>query len=169
MKINIRQATLGDYSAVCEVYEEIDTQHREHLPHIFQKTDGPAREKEYFSELVSNADIGFFVADVAGEIIGFGHVVLVRSHDFPILVPRQYAVVDCIAIKSGFQHHGIGKALMLEMQAWAEINGASAIELNVYEFNQNAIAFYERLGYRAVSRKMGKAIKNKLLDGEKGN
>ena len=159
MKTTIRKATLEDYSAVCEVYEEIDAQHRDQLPHIFRKPDGPAREKDYYTGLVSDDAVGFFVAEVEGSIVGFGHVMLVHSHDFPILKPRQYAVVDCIAIKAGFQHHGIGKDLMTKMQAWAEIKGASAIELNVYEFNQNAIAFYEGLGFQAVSRKMGKELK----------
>ena len=159
MNINIRQATLDDYNVVCAVYDEIDTMHRDQLPHIFRKPDGPAREKDYFSGLINDETVGFFVAEAEGEIVGFGHVAMVKNHDFPILVPREYAVVDCIAIKAGFQHHGIGKALMLEMQARAEVNGASAIELNVYEFNQSAIAFYAGLGYQTVSHKMGKGLK----------
>jgi diamine N-acetyltransferase len=158
MKTTIRKATLDDYSAVCEIYEEIDTQHRDQLPHIFKKPDGPAREKDYFSGLISNKSVGFFVAEAEGVIIGFGHVAMVTTPAFPVLVPREYAVVDCIAIKNGYQHHGIGKALMLEMKAWAEVNGASAIELNVYEFNENAITFYEGLGYQTYSRKMSKKL-----------
>ena len=158
MKTNIRKATINDYSAVCEVYEEIDTQHRDQLPHIFRKPHGPAREKDYFSGLIDDERVGFFVAEVQGAIVGFGHVVLVHSHEFPILVPRDYAVVDCIAIKAGFQHQGLGKALMTKMYEWAAANGASEIDLNVYEFNQGAIAFYERLGYHTLSRKMSKKL-----------
>jgi ribosomal protein S18 acetylase RimI-like enzyme len=158
MDMSIRQATMNDYSAVCAVYDEIDTLHRDQLPQLFRKPHGPARELDYFSELISNEDVGFFVAQVDGEIVGFGHVVMVTNPEFPILVPREYAVVDCIAIKAGYQHHGIGKMLMSEMQEWAAAKGASAIELNVYEFNQSAIAFYEGLGYQTYSRKMGKNL-----------
>ena len=158
MNINIRQATLDDYNAVCAVYDEIDAMHRDQLPHIFRKPDGPAREKDYFFGLIDDENVGFFVAEAEGEIVGIGHVAMVKNHDFPILVSREYAIVDCIAIKAGFQHHGIGKALMTKMQAWAEVNGASAIELNVYEFNQSAITFYEQLGYHTVNRKMSKGL-----------
>jgi GNAT superfamily N-acetyltransferase len=35
------------------------------------------------------------------------------------------------------------------------------MELNVYEFNRNAIYFYERLGYQNSSRKMRKKIDKK--------
>jgi hypothetical protein len=31
-------------------------------------------------------------------------------------------------------------------------------EPNVYEFNQTALSFYQRLGYEALSRKMSKAL-----------
>ncbi len=61
-------------------------------------------------------------------------------------------------MRSGFQYHGIGRRLMDEAQAWASARGATSIELNVYEFNEDAIAFYERLGYRTLSRKMSKEL-----------
>jgi ribosomal protein S18 acetylase RimI-like enzyme len=45
---------------------------------------------------------------------------------------------------------------MEKMQEWTITKGATSIELNVYEFNETAISFYERLGYRTFSRKMSK-------------
>ena len=48
---------------------------------------------------------------------------------------------------------------MEKMQAWAIAKGATSIELNVYEFNEAAISFYESLGYQALSRKMSKEPK----------
>ena len=48
---------------------------------------------------------------------------------------------------------------MDEAQVWAIAKGAASIELNVYEFNQAAISFYERLGYQTLSRKMSKELK----------
>jgi ribosomal protein S18 acetylase RimI-like enzyme len=47
---------------------------------------------------------------------------------------------------------------MDEVRVWAIAKGATAIELNVYEFNETAIAFYERLGYQTLSRKMSKEL-----------
>jgi ribosomal protein S18 acetylase RimI-like enzyme len=41
---------------------------------------------------------------------------------------------------------------------WAMAQGATTIELNVYEFNQTALGFYQRLGYEALSRKMSRAL-----------
>jgi len=48
--------------------------------------------------------------------------------------------------------------LMDIVHEWAIAKGATAIELNVYEFNKSAMAFYRRLGYETVSRKMSRAL-----------
>ena len=77
-----------------------------------------------------------------------------HTPDLPIFVPRHYVVVDNIGVASEYQHKGIGRLLMDRAREWACAKGATNIELNVYEFNAGAIAFYEELGYQTLSRKM---------------
>jgi ribosomal protein S18 acetylase RimI-like enzyme len=48
---------------------------------------------------------------------------------------------------------------MDKVQEWALAKGATSIELNVYEFNETAISFYESLGYQTFSRRMNKDLK----------
>jgi len=156
MKINIRKATDGDYKNLFDLFDEIDSLHRDNLPHRFQKANGPAREKDYYSELIENENIGLFVAEMGEELVGFVHVFVRDTPPIPIVIPRRYAAVDSIVVKSGFQKRGIGLKLMDTMQEWAIEKGATSIELNVYEFNESAISFYEGLGYRTFSRRMSK-------------
>jgi ribosomal protein S18 acetylase RimI-like enzyme len=82
-----------------------------------------------------------------------------------VFVPRRYAIVDGIVVKSEFQNQGIGKILMDKMWEWAIAKGATSIELNVYEFNVAAISFYKRLGYQTFSRKMSKELKRNKTSG----
>ena len=152
MEICVRNATSNDYPALCELLDEIDALHREHLPHLFQKPGGPVREPDYYSGLIADENVGVFVAETGGQLVGFLHAIVRDAPPIPILVPRRYAVVDSIVVKSGFQKRGIGRLLMAKMQAWAIAKGASSIELNVYEFNETAISFYEKLGYQPLSR-----------------
>jgi ribosomal protein S18 acetylase RimI-like enzyme len=158
METHIRKATANDYDNLCELFNEVDTLHRVNLPHIFQKPNGVAREKDYYLGLVADENIGLFVVEMDEKLIGFVHVLVRDTPVFPIIIPQHYAVIDGIAVKSEFQNHGIGKILMEKAQEWATTNGAEFIELNVYEFNRNAISFYERLGYQISSRKMRKKI-----------
>lgn len=158
MKISVREATVGDYKNLFELFGEVDTLHRDNLPHRFQKANGPAREQDYYSELIDNENDGLFVAEKGAELVGFVHVIVRDTPPIPIVLPRRYAVVDSIVVKSGFQKRGIGRMLMDKMQEWAIAKGATSIELNVYEFNETAISFYERLGYQTISRKMSKEL-----------
>ncbi len=159
MTISVRKATTNDYNTLCELFDEIDTLHSDNLPHIFQKPRGAAREQEYYSGLIADENIGLFVAEAGGKLVGFVHAIVKDSPAMPIFVPRRYAIVDGIVVRSGFQNQGTGKILMDKIQEWAIAKGAVSIELNVYEFNETAISFYERLGYQTFSRKMGKELK----------
>lgn len=158
MEINFREATADDYEDLFELFDEIDTLHRNHLPRRFQKAGGPAREQDYFSELIDNENIGFFVAEMGDEMVGFVHIIVRDTPPIPIVIPRRYAIVDSIVVKSSFQKRGIGRKLMDQMQEWAIEKGATSVELNVYEFNETAISFYESLGYQTFSRRMSKEL-----------
>lgn len=158
MEIIVRKARIDDYNTLCELFDEIDALHRHHLPHLFQKPNSAAREQDYLSEQITDEDIGLFVAEAGKELIGLVHAVIIETPDFPVFVPRRYASVNNIVVKAGFQNHGIGKLLIEKIQAWAVAKGATSLELNVYEFNETAIAFYEKVGFQSVSRKMSKKI-----------
>ena len=159
MEISVRTATAEDYNSLCELFDEGDALHRDNLPHLFQKPGGAARELDYYLGLVADENVALLVAEVGEKLVGFVHAILRDTPAFPIFVPRCYATVEGIVVKSGFQNHGIGKILMDNVQDWATAKGATSIELNVYEFNETAISFYERLGYQSFSRKMSKEIK----------
>ena len=159
MEISVRKATADDYSSLCELFNEMDALHRDALPHIFQQPDGAAREKDYYLGLIADESVALLVAEAGGNLVGFVHAMVRDVPAFPVFVPRRYAIVDGIVVRSAFQHRGIGRRLMDNMQLWAVANGAASIELNVYEFNEPAISFYERLGYQTLSRKMSKELK----------
>jgi len=164
MDVNARKATAGDYDAVCELFDQADALHRENLPHMFWQPGGPAREKDYVLGLIADENVALLVVEAREHLVGYVHAVMKVAPGMPIFVPRRYAVVDSIVVKAGFQKRGIGRLLMERVQDWAIDKGASSIELNVYEFNETAISFYEGLGYRNLSRKMSKEVEQKHAD-----
>jgi ribosomal protein S18 acetylase RimI-like enzyme len=159
MEISVRQATANDYNSLCELFDEGDSLHRDNLPHIFQKPNGAAREQDYYFGLIADENVALLVAEANEKLVGVVHAIVKNPPALPVFVPRRYAIVESIIVKSAFQNHGIGRSLMDKMQEWAIARGVTSIELNVYEFNETAISFYERLGYQTFSRKMSKEIK----------
>src|SRR5689334_23075019 len=166
MEIRVRKATADDYNSLCELFDEIDALHRDNLPQLFQKSGGAAREQDYYSGLIADENIALLVAEAGEKLVGFVHAIVRDTPAFPVFVTHRYALVDSILVKAGFQNHGTGRLLMDKIEEWAIANGATSIELNVYEFNETAISFYERLGYQTFSRKMSKQIKKDKMTGE---
>ena len=158
MKIVIRKAETEDYGSLIELFDEIDAIHRDRHPRIFQKPNGPVREIEHYIGLISDESTAVFVAEMEGNVVGFVHAIVRDAPDIPILVPRRFAIVDGILVRSNYKKSGIGGMLMNGIEEWAKVKGASSIELNVFEFNQEAIAFYESLGYKTLSRKLSKDL-----------
>jgi ribosomal protein S18 acetylase RimI-like enzyme len=165
MEMSVRRATAEDYHAVCELFGEMDAVHRAQLPHLFREPGQAARDQDYYLGLISDENVALLVAEAGGQLAGFVHAGLRDAPALPIFRPRRIAIVDGIAVRAGFQQRGIGRLLMDAAQEWAIAKGAASIELNVYAFNAAAISFYERLGYRTLSRKMSKELK---VDGNAG-
>ncbi|MFN2120917.1 MAG: GNAT family N-acetyltransferase [Anaerolineales bacterium] len=159
MKTSVRKATADDYNALCDLFDEVDALHRDNLPHRFQQPSGPARERDDYLRLITDDDVALLVGAVGGSTVGFVHAMIREPPGMPMFVRRRYAVIENLVVKSEFRKQGIGRILVDEVQEWAIAKGARSIELNVYEFNETAISFYEGLGYRNLSRKMSKELK----------
>jgi len=156
MKLNIREAVASDYESLCVLFDEGDALHRENLPWIFQKPRGAVRERDYVLGLIADEAVGFFVAQVGDRLAGLICVMIREAPEVPIFARRRYAMIDNVVVEEKFRRAGIGRALVEKAHEWAVAEGAESIELNVWEFNQEAIEFYRALGYETTSRKMSK-------------
>jgi ribosomal protein S18 acetylase RimI-like enzyme len=160
MELIIRPATIDDYDGVALVFDEIDQLHRQALPHIFRAVAGNALERAYFEAQLDDSEADWLLAECEAEILGFAAVRIVHGPDRPMLVPRRFVEVSSLAVRADHQHAGIGRALMERVADWAAARGLDEIQLNVWEFNRDAIGFYEALGYVAERRTMRRIISN---------
>src|SRR5258708_33341619 len=62
-------------------------------------------------------------------------------------LPIRDARVEEIVVESNERRGGIGRALLSAARDWAQKNGARSLDLGVYAFNAEAVAFYEREGF----------------------
>ena len=68
------------------------------------------------------------------------------------MVPRRRAHVETLVVGRKHRRRGIGRRLMEAAAAWARGHGAVEVVLTTWVGNDDAEAFYERLGYRELSR-----------------
>jgi diamine N-acetyltransferase len=155
----IRKAVSGDYDALCELIDQVDAIHRNKLPWMYQKPEGPVRDKKLIDDLIANETIGLFVAEIDGLLLGFIHAAVREAPAYSVFRQRRYVLIDNIAVKEGAQHKGIGRALMKTACQWAAEKGATAVDLHVYYFNEEAVSFYRNLGFDSVRLFMSKSLK----------
>ena len=67
---------------------------------------------------------------------------------------RDFLDIDEFGVDSRFRRQGVASALVRFIRDWAEQNGFRRLELNMWEFNRGALAFYEAAGFTTYRRYM---------------
>ncbi|WP_157017051.1 N-acetylglutaminylglutamine synthetase [Mesorhizobium xinjiangense] len=123
---------------------------------------------EFFWANRDSRSITYFVAedttsgDVIGTVTGIDHQRLFND-------PERGASLWCLAVDPQSRHPGIGEMLVRRLAEHFQARGAAFLDLSVMHDNEQAIALYEKLGFRrvpifAVKRK--NSINEKLFAGQ---
>ncbi|WP_088228921.1 GNAT family N-acetyltransferase [Desulfosporosinus sp. FKB] len=154
MDIKIREAEINDYEDLCEIYVELDEQHRLNHPELFKKPEDYGRAKEYISEIINDGNKTLFVAVVDSIVVAFAECCIQKSTDFPVIKKREWVQLDGIAVKKEYQNYQIGSLLLSKVIGWAKSKKIVRVELKVYSFNNSADKFYSRKGFKDLSKVM---------------
>lgn len=155
---HIRAAVAVDYERLCALFAEVDALHAEGAPWMFRTPLSEPRSREFFAEQSQDVDSTLLVAD-AGELVGVATVLMRSAPEFGVFVPQRWGVLDGIAVTQACRRRGVGTALTRAAEVWARARSAQWLELVVYDFNADAQAFYEALGYLPTSTKLRKSLR----------
>lgn len=151
--VTICSATLEDYQTINTLVKEGHDEHVTEVPTVF-KSVASVMPNSYYKELLESSTSTIFVAKNQEALIGFAVISIESAPPFDSLVQRQYAYIHDFGVKKDVQKQGVGKLLFTACVTWAQTMNVTSIELNVWDFNTNAIDFYKHLGMESVSRKM---------------
>jgi ribosomal protein S18 acetylase RimI-like enzyme len=166
----IRRGAPADWVAAQRLVHEVEDLHATIAPDYFRTA---ARGQDDWLRLIEEAHTAVFVAEAVAaepsagaraelalqrrespttEVVG---VLVARVYDTPMdptMVPRRRSHVETLVVGARHRRRGIGRLLMSESTAWARAQGAVEVVLTTWAGNEAADAFYERLGYRVLSR-----------------
>jgi ribosomal protein S18 acetylase RimI-like enzyme len=154
----VRPATPTDLATLEALFEEVDAYHRVRLPDRFRAPQGPARAHDHLLGLVQGPDCAVLLAEDGRDALGFVTVQVRDTPAVPVYVPRRIGVIDSLGVRERTRRQGVGRVLMVAAEAWVGERGADDLELTVPEANREAVAFYEALGYRLLSRRMSRKL-----------
>jgi len=154
----IRIANEQDFIALERLYYDFHQYHVREVPDRLQdlgkfEDQDWSRLQQALRDIITNQDAAIFLAECSGQLIGLVEVYY-RQDDKanPLIVPHQYAYLQSIMVSEPYRSLGIGKKLMEVAHQWGREKGAREMRLDVWEFNQGTIQFYERMGYRPLTR-----------------
>lgn len=153
----IRPATEDDFASLSQLYFDVDALHHRALPGLFRAPDAITRSVEFIKGVLANEENLMLVAEWDGELIGFIHAT-VHDLEHPFMVPQRVAHIHDIVVAEAFRGRGAAPAMLTQAVDWAAEQGATQIQLNVFEFNDRARAFYEKNGFLTGSRRMWKPL-----------
>lgn len=155
---HIREAHSQDLEGVSEIFSLTHALHRQAHPEIFQEAGDPNDIKDYLLTGIQTDDAVIFVAEANGEIIGAILAILRQPAEISVLVQRTYASIENLVVAEAYRQQGVAQSLMNQVVLWAQARGLKEIQLTVWDFNQPAITFYEKLGYEMLHHRMRKEL-----------
>ena len=97
------------------------------------------------ARIQSQPDQAIFVAEVDGRIAGWVHV-----YASPTVESDLYAEIGGLVVEENQRGQGVGKALMVQAEAWSRELGIHEVRLRSNIIRQEAHQFYEVIGYKKI-------------------
>lgn len=107
---------------------------------------------EYLQRFLNEGHSQVLVAEAEGRAIGYA-LLTIRPRPPVVQGPPEVLVAE-LYVDEEFRGRGVGQCLLHVAYDWARQRGAATAALHVFDRNEEAVAFYERMGFRLVERVM---------------
>lgn len=151
--MNIRIAAENDLPRINELRRQVNDLHTAARPDMF-KHGFPQEVQDYLYTIFQSDDRPILVAEIGGQIVAFACLAEIESSATPYRPARRFLEVDEVGVDESARRQGIGKRLFKEIRRIAKDRGYTRIELNMWDFNENALKFYESIGFTTYRRYM---------------
>ena len=143
MSIHIRMAEKEDWQRIRPLQKEIADLHYEGRPDLF-KSEPRYFTAESFAQRLNDPKHTVYIAETeTGEVVGYAFAWVIPHRNHPTYVDFDCFYLDDICVLSTYRKQGIGKQLFECCKQKAQELDCKMIELGVFAFNRDAIAFYE--------------------------
>lgn len=149
----VRFAEEKDFDKINELRKQVNDIHVEGRPDIFKAGFGK-EIRDFAKAIMSGENSDIIVVERDGIICGMACVDYVNKPESPYGKARSFYHVQEIAVDINHRRQGVAKELLEFMIADAKKRNLGKIELDVWEFNDSAIEFYQAVGFKSTRRWM---------------
>lgn len=156
--MTIARATERDTGDVLRLLSQILEIHARIRPDIFLSGSTKYTAEE-LSEIFRNDATPVYVAKDGGDTIGYAFCALREPTFRHTMRPRRTLFIDDLCVDEARRGEGVGEALFRFVCEEAERLGCDDVTLCVWEGNDGARRFYEKMGMRPRETMMELAVK----------
>lgn len=155
-KIEIAEAVSSDERDIARLSYQVGKMHDDALPDYFCPTS-EAEHLEVIQKMMKDVKAIVLKAVYDGKVCGFACLYL---QDTPRkgFVHSKIGYIYNFGVDGAYQKRGIGAMLLEKAEDFLREKGAETVELNVFLFNQRALAFYKKYGYQALDVNLQKIL-----------
>lgn len=126
---------------------------RDNMAHIIRSAWGVEWKDELLFDTLCDEDAQTEILEIDGKIIGY----------YCIFIEDKRVFIASIQVARAYQHRGYGAAMIKRIEAIASHLNAERVELWVQSNNEEAIGFYEHMGFRIVARQRNNLLMRKFV------
>lgn len=145
--IEIRLASVDDAPLLAELNDLVHSVHALNRPDIFRSDPAPSEVAPIFASHLAREDIQVFIAYSSDRPVGYAMMLLIERSGDALMQPRAFAVLEHLAVAFTAIRMGVGTALVDAVRTTAKNAGCSRLLTEVWDFNQEASAFYQAAGF----------------------
>ncbi len=152
----VRRATLEDIAALIDLYREFHEFHVKGVPDRLQRPDEYDTDdlRSKLVDIIEAEDSNIFVTELDGQVIGLAEVYMREDESNPYRISHKYAHLQSIMVSEKCRRKEIGRRLLRAVEQWSKEKDATEVRLDIWEFDNGPLRFYEKEGYRTLRRTM---------------
>ena len=151
--MEIRFAKEDELERVNVLRKQVNDLHVEGKPDVF-KPGFNDDLRDHIYDIWNDPEQEIVVADVDGIICGFAVVHHIYKAENPFMYERDFIDVDEFCVDESFRRQGVATEIIAFIKDYTKEKGFKRLELNMWEFNQGALEFYEAVGFKTFRRYM---------------
>ncbi len=149
----IRFADDEDLKQINVIRKQVNDLHVKGKPEIFK--EGFSEElQDYIYAIFKDPDKKIVVYELRSRICAFAVLNHIKKPENPFMYERDYLDIDEFGVDEAYRRKGIATKMIHFIRDYAKQEGFNRIELNMWEFNHNALEFYESAGFHTYRRYM---------------
>ena len=152
-QIIIRFAKESELVRVNELRKLVNDLHVEGKPEIFRAGFNDEL-RDFIYKIWKDPEQKIVVAELNGVVCGFAVLHHIHRPENPFMLERDFMDVDEFCVDKEYRRQGIATKMMSFIRNYTKEKGIKRLELNMWEVNQDALAFYEAVGFKTYRRYM---------------